>query len=132
MSLPHGRSAMHSGEDCTPLSSRRASYPGYPSHLVSVYQRGTILGDANSRHALTSCYNIEWWPVKVGISGSAVGIFMRDKKVTSHNQQGGITAYEVNAGDNSRRSLPLWATWLVGAATVAGVIAAVVFGIQQL
>lgn len=57
---------------------------------------------------------------------------MRDKKVTSYNQQGGITAYEVNAGDNSRRSLPLWAKWLVGAATVAGAIAAVVFGIQQL
>jgi len=63
-------------------------------------------------------------------------MMMGDKKVESHNQQGGITGFnvEVNSGGRESkrgviRDLPLWLRWTVAASTVAGTIAFIILEI---
>ena len=58
---------------------------------------------------------------------------MAKKTVTSHDQKGGITAFEVNVNRASsqsevRRSAPLprWLQWFVALAAIVGAIAAVI------
>ena len=54
---------------------------------------------------------------------------MAKKSVTSHNQKGGVTAFDVKSGtaasgDSPKEptGLPKWAQWAIGGATILGVI----------
>ena len=58
---------------------------------------------------------------------------MPDKRVTSHNQKGGITADTVNMGERRQSGrFPDWAKWTGLFVTMVGVIGMIVFGILQL
>ena len=65
---------------------------------------------------------------------------MDKKSVTSHDQQGGITAFEVDVKQGNgngnhlvkKRGLPLWAKWLVAICTVGALVAVIIFGVLSL
>ena len=59
---------------------------------------------------------------------------MGDKNITSHDQRGGITAFEVNVRGPQQQhtGLPLRVKWAVAVTTVVGVVATIVLGVLQI
>ena len=64
---------------------------------------------------------------------------MGKKNITSHNQKGGITTYEVNIKQSGStntitkiKDLPLWVKCLVAICTIGAFIVAIIFGVLNL